>query len=363
MKEASGEQRSGRVMYIHRTYLFLLNRDSTENAGVFVARSSGVLTVAAKGRGNNAGPDLAKMNPALQRGANGAGMAPPPVQRGPDRLLGKTVTIKRGSYKGLLGIVKDTTQTEARVELHTKSRLVTVPKEHVIVKDQYGNNVDMSRFNGPMRTGVGVESGSGSYSGGYAGAATPRVPYGAGGGGGGWDGGRTPAVAGGFGGMTPAWGSGGGSKTPIWGPGRGGSNNSNSYSSFASGSRTPAAAASAGAGNRTAYGGAGSYGGATSYGGGGGGGGTSHWNPNSSTPHHSGFSGSRTPAGAGFGAKTPMHGWDAATPGFAAATPADHPTPRGAAPYGQRTPYAADTPFGGNGSRTPGFGGGDEGYE
>ncbi|KAI9713702.1 MAG: transcription elongation factor spt5 [Chrysothrix sp. TS-e1954] len=363
VKEASGEQRAGRVMYIHRTYLFLYNREATtENAGVFVARSSGVLTLAAKGRANNntTGPDLGKMNPALQRSANGAGMPPAPVQRGPDRLLGKTIQVKKGSYKGMMGIVKDTTQHDARVELHTKNRLVTIPKEIMVVKDPSGNHVDIHRFYGNMRAGPNAAPSNphapgGSYG---AGSATPRPHYDAGG--------RTPAGAGAYGGMTPGFG---GSKTPMWGATRPG------LTSFQSGSRTPAGAG--GLGNRTVYGGSGG-GAATSYGSGGGAA-TSHWNPNnptSATPFHSGFSGGRTPAGAGFGSsRTPLHASyaDAATPGFAAATPADHPTPRGAAPYGGRgTPYGAgaggETPF--HGARTPGIGGGgggggggDEGYE
>jgi transcription elongation factor SPT5 len=77
------------------------------------------------------------MNPEVQ--TNGGGMNPPALPPksfgGRDRALGKTVTIRRGPYKGLLGIVKDTTDTEARVELHTKAKTITVPKETLGFKE------------------------------------------------------------------------------------------------------------------------------------------------------------------------------------------------------------------------------------
>lgn len=80
--------------------------------------------------------------------------------------------------------------------------------------------------------------------------------------------------------------------------------------------------------------------------------------------------------------RTPAHPtYDAPTPGFSAATPGaaynDHPTPRGANPYGggayggaYNTPaaatpgvYAADTPAAYSTAQTPGATGDDDGYE
>ena len=103
-------------------------------------RASNVATVAAKGgrvaQSGNAGPDLNKMNPALLRnGINGNGAMAPPKTFGRDRALDQTVTIRKGPYKGLLGIVKDTTDLEARVELHTKGKTITVPKETLGFKE------------------------------------------------------------------------------------------------------------------------------------------------------------------------------------------------------------------------------------
>lgn len=116
------------------------NRERPENSGLSVVRSTNVATVAAKGgrvaQGGSSGPDLNKMNPALMKhGANGGSTMAPPKSFGRDRALGQTVTIRKGAYKGLLGIVKDTTDLEARVELHTKAKTITVPKDTLGFKE------------------------------------------------------------------------------------------------------------------------------------------------------------------------------------------------------------------------------------
>jgi transcription elongation factor SPT5 len=135
VKEIQGNTRTGVVLHIYRAFVFLHNREMTENAGVFVCRATNVATIVAKGgRVNQSnGPDLSKMNPALLRnGASGGNMMPPPARvGGRDKTIGQTVTIRSGSYKGLLGIVKDATDNTARVELHTKSKTITVEKSRL----------------------------------------------------------------------------------------------------------------------------------------------------------------------------------------------------------------------------------------
>jgi transcription elongation factor SPT5 len=270
VKEWMGAQRSGHVMYVHRNFLFIVNRQQIENAGLFVTTSQNVQTVAAKGgRINNVGPDLTKMNPALQRngGPNGAPPTmPPPKTVGRDRMIGKTVTIAKGMYKGLLGIVKDTTDTKARVEIHSKNKQLMIEKEFLRVKDPVsGAPMGLGRGGRPPPTAIG-----GPSPGGFG--RTPmasRVP-----GGGGlpvrtpaadsWGaGGRTPAGAGMSGGRTPAWGKpvggdGGGDswRRPVDDGSRtsyGGSGNDGSRTSYGAndGSRT----SYGGDGGRTAYGG------------------------------------------------------------------------------------------------------------
>lgn len=252
VKEVGGDQRQGRVIHIHRSFLFVQNRQQTENSGIFVARSSGVISVAAHtGRAANSGPDLTKMNPSVQRnGANNSAMMPPPKSFGRDRMIGKTCTIRKGPYKGLIGIVKDASDTEARVELHTKNKIITISKDILSIKDPItGQTLETSRFGGSGGAGRGHPQTA--YGGNNPfGGATPGPTWG--------DGGRTPAISGG---KTPAWGSASGGRTPGW------------KVSTAAGGRTPAPGWSDGSrtsygggdGSRTAYGGATAYGGVSSH--------------------------------------------------------------------------------------------------
>ena len=185
VREVYGEQRSGVILHIHRSFLFIHNKAQAENAGIVVVRTTNVVTVSAKG-GRPTGPDLSKMNPALMRnGAPGGMMAPPPSKTfGRDRLLGKTVLVRKGPFKGLLGIVKDTTDVQARVELHSKNKLVTIPKELLVVKDPVtGQTIDIGRGRGG-----------------------PRVPQNSAAPSSGWQGGRTPMAAADSS-RTPAWGA------------------------------------------------------------------------------------------------------------------------------------------------------------
>ncbi|KAH6667090.1 transcription elongation factor SPT5 [Plectosphaerella plurivora] len=312
VKEQGGQQRQGKIIHIYR-------HDRSDNAGVFVTRASNVTTVAAKGgRIAPVGPNLDEMNPAMKRNPNGGdNKMMPPKTFGRDRALGQTVIIKRGGYKGLLGIVKDTTETHARVELHTKSKTVSVPKDHLSYKDKHtGAKIEINQ-RGPRPVG----GGGGGFGGGSRGTD--------------WQGGRTPMAASE---RTPAWGSRtpaapSGGRTPAW------------KSGPDLGSRTPAWAD----GSRTAYG----DGNRTAYGGGAGGSRTPAWQ-----------SGARTPApgseGAfGLGSRTPAYGgdnWGSKTPAYGAVSA---PTPAASnEPWsysaGASSGYDAPTPGAGLSAPTPG---------
>jgi transcription elongation factor SPT5 len=349
VREYGGQQRQGKIIHIHRSFIFLHSNATTENAGVFVTRAGNVTTIAAKGgrsTNQNSGPDLSAMNPALKRNPAANNAMQPPKTFGRDRALGQTISIRKGGYKGLMGIVKDTTDTHARVELHGKNKIVTVPKADLIFKDKVtGKTIDIYSRSGRGGFGGGSRGGFGDRTGGS------RTPMGANGGE------RTPAwgapkckfeqpnccnghadhalaVA-----RTPAWGRGetSGSRTPAWGDG---SRTVNPYD----GSRT-----AYGDGNRTAYGGATSYGGGSR---------TPAWSSSAKTPAHDGFGhGSKTPAyGAAstsdpWGSKTPAYGVSAPTPGASGPDSWGYtPGPSG----GSSHPYDAPTPGAGLGAPTPG---------
>lgn len=340
------------------------------------------------------------MNPALAKsGMNGSGM-PPPKTFGRDRLIDRTVTIRKGPYKGLLGRVKDTTDSTARVELHSVSKIVMIEKENVIVKDPVtGQAIDINRFGGrgggsriPMSTGP---PGYGGDS--WQGNRTPMAAA---------DSSRTPAWRANSGRskytpyslvssltnivLAPAWSRTAGSHTPAWkaegsrtvNPLDG---NRTSYGGL--GSRTPAWAA----GSKTPFGSAPS-GSGTSYGGSSADSGFDAFAAGSRTPGYHGAgagaaSGGRTPAwapsggrsGGAFDAPTPGGDYSAptpgaygGTPGMSASTPGwpgDAPTPGGAANAptpgnfdGKIGAYDAPTPaMGMDMPGTPAVGGADDG--
>ncbi|PHH65375.1 hypothetical protein CDD81_2479 [Ophiocordyceps australis] len=344
VKEFTGQHRQGKIIHIHRSYIFLHSHDSTENAGVFVTKSSMVHTVAAKGgRVTSAasGPDLSAMNPAMKlhkNGGDGKAMQPPVKTFGRDRAIGQTAIIRKGPYKGLLGIVKDTTDTHARVELHTKPRTVTIPRDSLSFRDK--------------ATGVTIDGGSRTPLGA---GASERVPA--------W-GSRTPAAAGG---RTPVWKAQdyGGSRTPAWADGSRtvnpydgnrtayGSGSGSRTPAWQSGARTPAMGDAFGAGSRTPAYGSASEGWAS-------GSKTPVWASSAPTPGASnndawGYTPGAT-SSAAYDAPTPGGAMGAPTPGaLNAPTPGAYsaPTPAASAP----TPGAGwQGGWGGDSAPTPGAG-------
>ncbi|KAJ9242039.1 hypothetical protein DTO169E5_3260 [Paecilomyces variotii] len=320
VREVYGEQRNGVIIHIYRSFLFLHNKAQVENSGVLVVRTSNVVTVSAKG-GRATGPDLSKMNPALMRNGAPGGSMPPPRSFGRDRIIGKTVMVRKGPYKGLMGIVKDATDDTARVELHSKNKMVSIPKEVLSIKDPVtGQSIEMGRGRG-QRTPFGAS------------AAPPGRD--------GWHGGRTP-MASADSSRTPAWGMASSARTPAWGG--------------VSGARTPAwkndgsRTSNPYDGNRTAYGGLSSR--------------TPAWNTGARTPYaggseSSGFdafaAGSRTPAwgAAGSGGRTPAWGGASASGNGSKDRSYDAPTP--SANYSAPTPGAyASAPTPGASAPTPG---------
>lgn len=372
VREVGGDQKRGVILHIYRSFLFLHNREQTENSGISVVRASNVATIAAKGgrvAQANAGPDLTKMNPAMQRnGANGNSTMPPPKSFGRDRAQGQTVTIRKGPYKGLLGIVKDTTDTEARVELHTKGKTITVAKDTLGFKDSMtGQNIDYQRFAGARGRGdVG--------RGGFGGATPARDP--------GWSSNRTPMAIP-QGGRTPAWGA-SAARTPAWSGAAASSARTPAWQqNTMAGSRTPAWGAADGSRTVNPY----TDGNRTSYGGGQSGGRTPAWNP-AGTGHHDPFGGGRTPgydsgrtpaynqtpAASGYndnwassnGTHSNNRAYDAPTPGkdlYAAPTPNGGyaSTPAATASTPKQSGYAVDapTPYSGQPETPAGYGGDD----
>lgn len=110
-------------------------------------------------------------------------------------LIGKSVTIAGGTHKGYVGIVKDVINDTARVELHTNSKIISVPRDRVIPVD------------GSSSAGPSGPSGHRDIAGGKTPAwGTSKTPA--------WGATKTPAWNA-QSGKTPAWNAQSG-KTPAW---------------------------------------------------------------------------------------------------------------------------------------------------
>lgn len=140
--------RQGEIKHLYRSYCFLMSRTMTENGGYFVCRTRHVV-LAGGSSGNRAQlgvTGFAPMSPRLSSpahpggggvgGAPGGGGATPGRGRGAggglskrDRdLIGTTVRIIQGPFKGYIGIVKDATDSTARVELHSSCKTISVDR-------------------------------------------------------------------------------------------------------------------------------------------------------------------------------------------------------------------------------------------
>lgn len=155
---------------------------------------------------------------------------PPPQHRRPPpqrHLIGKSVTISgAGPYKGYVGIVKELTETMARVELHTDSRVVSVPRERVTLpgtggeRDQRpasGAGIGVGGMARPSAWSSSAAAATGSRTPAWGMAGSARTPAWGSGSGGAGAGSKTPAWGTSAAARTPAWGTSASGRTPAWG--------------------------------------------------------------------------------------------------------------------------------------------------
>ncbi|ORX61614.1 transcription elongation factor Spt5 [Hesseltinella vesiculosa] len=261
--EVGGEKRNCIILHLYRHLVFLHSRENAENNGVWVLPTRQVVNVAAQSaRGQQQSKDLTKQQPygapnfgrggAMDRG-RGRGGFYGRGRGGRDNLVAKTVRITQGPHKGYVGIVKDTTDTSARVELHTNCKIINVDKAKLIMLDAQGGTIgpavdgrsqpsnDFAVPSAPRRYGDGSMTPrynmSGSKTPAWNSSARTPNPYAS------MDGSKTPAWDAGSktpnpyadGSKTPAWDA--GSKTPMW---QGSSSSSARTPGFSnSGSKTP----------------------------------------------------------------------------------------------------------------------------
>ncbi|CCH40836.1 Transcription elongation factor [Wickerhamomyces ciferrii] len=394
VKENHGFKRQGVILHIYRSVLFIYSKETTENSGVYVSDISSVSGVASKNNFTEKEDkiDLTKMNPKFKAGGS---MAPPPlpikVQTGRDKTLNQNVSIRLGEYKGYRGIVKDTNGDIARVEFHTKNKILSISKHKLAFVDGSGRLIPYEEFINPKYRDFSQPS---------SGFSTPshKAPSYTSGGSSSWsstgsnNGGKTPAwssfasggktpIAGGrtavgaHGGAASAWGGGaggasawGGGAASAWGGGAAaggasawgggaqsawGGNTAGGASAWGGGAQSshrPAAgnASAWGGGAQSAWGQGGAestHGNSSVYGGGG-----SAWNKRA---QHNNGGASAYGGGSAWG-NNRQQGWSAATPGQAE-TPGAYSAETPGAYHDAETPYeAAPTPGYGGSAATPG---------
>ena len=144
---------SGEIRNLYRNFAFLYSRMVIENGGIFVCKTRH-LQLAGGNKANTSGsmspmvsgfmsPRIASpMHPSSSGGAGGRGAGGRGGGGGRGRgrgggvrrdrdLIGTTIKITGGPYKGNVGIVKDATETTARIELHSTCQTISVDRSHI----------------------------------------------------------------------------------------------------------------------------------------------------------------------------------------------------------------------------------------
>ncbi|XP_062504136.1 transcription elongation factor SPT5-like [Corticium candelabrum] len=201
--------RQGEIRHIYRNWAFLQSKSMIENGGIFAVKTRHV-ALAGGSRAPSSTPAFVAKSPRISSPAHpSSGGGRGRVARGRGRrdheIIGQTVRISQGPYKGYIGIVKDATESTARVELHTKCQTISVDRTRLVtIGDQRKTGLVSAYQRTPM---YNLGSQTPMY-----GSQTPM--YGAGGG-------RTPM----YGSQTPTQAEGGrtphyGSQTPVHDPSR-----------------------------------------------------------------------------------------------------------------------------------------------
>lgn len=192
--------REGEIKHLYRNLAFLHSRMYTENGGIFVCKTRH-LKLAGGNKNMSTGMATAAlgfMSPRIQspmhpggghRGRGGGGFRGRGGGGGGNRvardreILGKSIKITGGSYKGVVGIVKDATEATARVELHSSCQTISVDRNHIAVVGAPAKDGSITVYNRtPMRTPSGFGAQTPVYNTGSKtplhGSATPQYDAG-----------------------------------------------------------------------------------------------------------------------------------------------------------------------------------------
>ncbi|PRP82026.1 transcription elongation factor SPT5-like [Planoprotostelium fungivorum] len=165
----------GVIKYLFKNMAFIYSREYLHNSGIFVVPSRTCASLNSANRrpegqflhpaappqspshyGGGGRNERSPMGPP-RGGGRGGGGGSYNRRRAQDSLVNKTVTITKGNrvsrvvlkttgqWKGYIGIVKDVTEINVRVELHTRCRIVSVPRD--AIAEKHSNNAQQNSNN------------------------------------------------------------------------------------------------------------------------------------------------------------------------------------------------------------------------
>ena len=189
--EGPHKGKTATIKRMSRAQLFLHSQTRSDHAGIFVVRSRSCILAGSRSQ-NRGGADGSNGSFSNAQGQANGGAAGAKGKKD-DGLIGKTVRVQAGQWKGYIGTVSDSTATHVQVELHSRLKKVLVVRDRVLViGDKFGATEPQSQ-----------NIDSGNVAPGPLAMATPMMALG----------GATPAIHG-FGGATPAH-----ETDEVWRPG------------------------------------------------------------------------------------------------------------------------------------------------
>ncbi|XP_046743130.1 transcription elongation factor SPT5 [Diprion similis] len=138
--------RGGEIKHLYRSFAFLHSRMYLDNGGIFVCKTRHLQLAGGNkaGMGPAMSPSFGFMSPRIASpmhpsgggfgrggGGGGRGRGRGGGARRDRELIGTTIKITGGPYKGNVGIVKDATENTARVELHSTCQTISVDRSHI----------------------------------------------------------------------------------------------------------------------------------------------------------------------------------------------------------------------------------------
>ncbi|CAE7269249.1 Spt5 [Symbiodinium microadriaticum] len=131
--------KTGTIKHINRSVLWLHSNSYLKNSSIFVVKGKSCILAGSQQK-DSASTTAAVLNatydtnPVVARGVTSSRRA-----GAKDDMIGKSVKLGKGSYKGMLGHIVDSTETHFWVELHGRLKKIYVEKEKVqVVGDKHG---------------------------------------------------------------------------------------------------------------------------------------------------------------------------------------------------------------------------------